>query len=163
MKIGQVINILLILTFFFIRQSYLVVISPVYQIKLLLLCGLIILFLDYEEKAFWWFLVGGLLLDLYSPSSFGLNTIVFIAIYLIVSYFKKSIVHQPNIFLITIVLIGSVLVFNLVNWLLVGQGNLLQFLIYLGGEVLVNFIAIWPIYLLFVYLTSWLDNYKLFN
>ncbi len=163
MKLGQIINILLIVLFFFIRQSYLVMISPVYQVNLLLLSGLIVLFLDYEEKAFWWFLLGGLFLDLYSPSSFGLNTIIFIAIYLMVSYLKKTIVHQPNLFLITVVLIGSVVIYNLANWLLIEQGNLVEFMIYLAGVALVNFIAIWPIYLLFVYLTSWLGRYKQFS
>jgi hypothetical protein len=156
-------HILLIILLFFLDQSFFNIYSS-YNIYLLLLSSLVIVLLDYDEKAFWWFLTAGLLLDLSSSLDvFGLNTVIFIGFYLIISYLKRSIVHRPNIFLIMALVVGLVLLYDLVLWLTsFGINDFIVFLSYLGGDLMVNLIAIWPIYLFFIYLSRFLKRFQLF-
>ncbi len=152
------IHLFLILLVFFLEITFLNLISPNYQIKMLLMSGLALLFIDCYDRSFWWFLIGGILLDLASLNIFGLNMVVFILIYLIVSYLKKTIFHQPNIFLIILVVTGSVIFHDFIFWLTSSDRNIIDFLNVLTGEVALNLIVIWPLYIFFIYLTSWFDR-----
>lgn len=153
-----IINLGLILIFFYLQVSFLSLLSPSYQIKILLLSGLSLLFIDRYNKSFWWFLLGGILLDLLSLGVFGLNVVIFMAIYLLVSYLKKTFLHQSNIFLIILIVAGSIIFNNLILWLTFNDREIIHLLNMLGWELILNLLMIWPIYIFFVYLTGWFDK-----
>jgi xanthine/uracil permease len=159
-------HILALVALFFVEVTIVqLLLPPAVSLRLLLLIGLSLLFLDYLEESFWWMVGGGILLDLHSSQFFGLHTSVFLASYLAVSFFRQRVVHQPNLFLLVGTILSSILIYDLAQWLaIVGEkANWLVFLKILAGDGLVNFIFIWPIYLCCYYLSSWLSFFGLFK
>lgn len=153
-----IVHLILILLLFFLEISFFNLISPNYQIKIFLMSGLALLFIDSYDSSFWWFLIGGILLDLVSLNIFGLNMVVFMIIYLIVSYLKKTVFHQPNVFLIVLIVIGSVVFHDFIFWLTLSDRSIIDLLSVSVGDVALNLIVIWPLYIFFIYLTGWFDR-----
>jgi cell shape-determining protein MreD len=153
-----IVHLVLILMLFFLEISFFNLISPNYQIKIFLMSGLALLFIDCYDSSFWWFLIGGILLDLVSLNIFGLNMVVFVVIYLIVSYLKKTVFHQPNVFLIVLIVTGSVVFHDFIFWLTLSDRSIIDLLSVSAGEVALNLIVIWPLYIFFIYLTGWFDR-----
>lgn len=157
-------HLISILIIFFIEVTIVqILFPPSASLRLLLLIGLSLLFLDYSEEAFWWLIGGGILLDLQSSQVFGLQTFIFLGIYLGVSLFRQRVVHQPNLFLLAGILFISVLIYDLVDWLILTERSYLDLLTIFGWSALINFLFIWPIYLITFYLSKWLDRYHLFT
>ena len=161
-----VLHVLALIIFFFVEVTIVqLLFSPAISMRLLLLIGLSLLFLDYLEESFWWMIGGGILLDLHSSQLFGLHTLIFLAIYLSVSFFRQRVVHQPNLFLLVGTVLISILIYDLAQWLAIPgeKGGWLTFLKIFAGDGLVNFIFIWPIYLGCFYLSRWLSYFGLFK
>ncbi len=157
-------HLVLITVFFFLEITLLPLFLPSFIVaRLILLSGVSLLFLDYSEESFWWFIIGGLLFDFFSPLVFGLYTLIFVAIYLGVNFLKQRFVHQPNLFFLTGVLIAIILLLNIFDWFSLSQYPVwIDFFRVYGWNLLANFILIWPVYLLFIYLTNWLQVWGLF-
>lgn len=157
-------HLILVIIFFLLEITLLPLLLPPFIVtRLVLLSGVGLLFLDYREESFWWFIIGGLLFDFFSPLLFGLYTLIFVAIYLGVNFLKQRFVHQPNLFFLTGVLIVIILTLSIFDWLTLSQYPAwIDFLKVFGWNLLINFILIWPVYLLFIYLTNWLQVWGLF-
>ncbi len=158
-------HIVLIIVFFLLEVTIVkLLFPPTICLRLLLLVGLSLLFLDYQEESFWWLIGGGILLDLQSSQIFGLHTFFLLAVYIAISIFCQRVIHQPNLFLLAGLVALSVLFYDLIQWLaLVDQGSWLFLLEVFGWSALINFIAIWPIYLFAFYLSGWLAPFQLFQ
>lgn len=157
-------HLILIFLFFMLEITLLPLLTPPFiAIRLILLSGLSLLFLGYREESFWWFIIGGLMFDFFSPLIFGLYTIIFVGIYLIVNFLKQRFVHQPNLFFLTGVLVVVSLILSGFDWLsLSHRPSWDTFLQVAGWNMLANFFVIWPVYLLFIYLSNWLEIWGLF-
>jgi len=160
----HVFHFIAILIAFFLEVTVIqILFSPAVSLRLLFLIGLVLLFLDYSEEAFWWLVFGGVLLDLQSSQVFGLQTLIFLGIYLGVNFFRQRIVHQPNLFLLAAIVIVSILINDLADWLmLAGRGSWLNFLRVFGWNILINLLFVWPIYIAVFYLSEWLKRYNFF-
>jgi len=157
-----IINIVLILLFFFVEVTITkVLFSPAYSLRLIMLIGVSLLFLDRQEESFWWLIGGGILLDLQSSQVFGMHVFTLLGLYLVINLFRQRVVHQPNLFILVATVIISVFVYDLVQWLTIANnGGLFTFGAVFWRSLVVNLIFIWPIYLITYYFAGWLEDKK---
>jgi len=157
-----IINIALILLFFLIEITIAkVLFSPAYSLRLIMLIGISLLFLDQQEESFWWLAGGGILLDLQSSQVFGLHTFTLLGLYLIINLFRQRVVHQPNLFILAATVIISVFVYDFIQWLTIANnGGLFTLGAVFWRSLVVNLIFIWPIYLIVYYFAGWLEGRK---
>jgi hypothetical protein len=156
-------HLLLIFFFYLLEITFARIFTfPGAYLSLILIAGISLFFLDYNEEALWWFLFGGLLIDINSLTFFGLNTAIMMLIYFLINFVRQKLIHQPNLFFLAGVLSSSVFLLTLGHWLMLENKNLIFLLSIYGQSLLINFIFIWIIYLFFIYLSSWLSSYGLF-
>lgn len=110
----------LILILVFIVQ---IAIAPNLTIKLafpnfiFIVCIALALNFKFSESLFW-AIVGGLLLDVYSPMRFGINTITLIVLSSIVYFIFNKFISQPIIPVVIVAFFVMSLLFDLVPYLL---------------------------------------------
>ncbi len=112
-------HFLLIILVFIIQ----IAIVPNITIKLafpnliLIVCIALALNFKYEESLLW-AVIGGLLLDVYSPMRFGINTITLVALSSIVYFTFRKFISQPIMPIVFVVFFVMSLLYDLVPYLL---------------------------------------------
>lgn len=111
----------------FILNLLLIILAVILQISLIpklalfgsfpniiLLIYLALLFVGKPQESLWWAGIGGILLDLVSPSSFGIYTFSMLAVYIPAYYLTNRVFNNPSVFVAAIIFFVSSLVANLI-------------------------------------------------
>jgi rod shape-determining protein MreD len=109
----------------FIIQLILIIIAVILQISLvpklalfgtfpniILLIFLALLFIGRPQESLWWAGIGGILLDLASPSYFGIYTFSMLIVYVLVFYLTNRIFSNPSVFVAAVIFFVSSLMIN---------------------------------------------------
>ena len=118
----------LILKIFFIILIALMqfVFMPILSIKgaipnLILIGSLIFIILDFEMDAFYLAGLGGLILDLGSPTPFGFNICMLILLTFLVRYLTKKYIPQTNYATVAILIFLATIIFALASVLILKE------------------------------------------
>jgi rod shape-determining protein MreD len=77
--------------------------NPIIYPNIPLVFIVILSMMRFETTALWWSLLGGSLLDLFSPYPFGFYTFFFITIWLLIHFIINRFIDEPNLWQQTIV------------------------------------------------------------
>ena len=82
--------------------------------NLVMLVILSLIFINRTRDALWWVLIGGVLLDLFSPVRFGAYTLSFVAIFFLAYYLVNYVFSEPSVFLAAGIFFISSLILNII-------------------------------------------------
>jgi len=102
------------------------VFMPIISIKgaipnLILIGSLVLILLDFEIDAFYLAGLGGLILDLGSPTPFGFNAFIFILLVFLARFLSKKYLPQTNYITIAIIVFLGTLIFGLASTLILKE------------------------------------------
>jgi len=82
--------------------------------NLVMLVILSLIFINRTRDALWWVLIGGVLLDLFSPVRFGAYTLSFVVIFFLAYYLVNYVFSEPSVFLAAGIFFISSLILNII-------------------------------------------------
>lgn len=134
-----------------------------------LLLFVVALSLYYEPRhvVLWWALLGGLLIDIWQPSRFGVWTILSLLVALVTMTFQTRVLPKlswPGIYLTSFISVSlALIIMFLIEWwqshLSLGSASLIFLRIY-GGHLVLDMILLGPVVYFVHRILFWLKPYQ---
>lgn len=130
------INILLILLASILQISFMPSLSLWHSFpNLILIFTVILIFNGRNREALYWAAIGGIILDLFSPSRFGIYLISLLVIYFVISYLVKRFFSDPNFLIAVGLFLISSAIFNIIFYIINPQWQIFL------GDIIYNTIV----------------------
>lgn len=119
------------------------------SLNIILVILLSLLYIDRQKEAFYWVIIGGILLDLVSPLRFGIYLFLSLLVYILNHFLIRRFIFRKNLYIIFFMIFFSSIIYE--SWFLLWDRSLIAAKIILISALINSLIGL--------FIKYWIDYY----